>query len=109
MLAGLPKAPSKYNPVANLKRAKQRQAYILNRMFGLGLISDQDLKVAKTERLKLSSARPNPSRHAEFFVEMVRQALTEQYGEEAYTRGLNVHTTLSVKHQEAGFQALKKG
>ena len=109
MLAGLPKAPSKYNPVANLKRAKQRQAYVLNRMFGLGLISNQDLEVAKTERLKLSSARPNPSRHAEFFVEMVRQALTEQYGDEAYTRGLNVHTTLSVKHQEAGFQALKKG
>jgi penicillin-binding protein 1A len=109
MLSGLPKAPSKYNPVVNLKRAKQRQSYVLNRMFGLGFISDRDLEAAKTERLKVSSARPNPSRHAEFFVEMVRQELTEQYGDEAYTKGLNVHTTLSVKHQEAGFQALKKG
>ena len=105
MLSGLPKAPSKYNPVVNLKRAKQRQSYVLNRMFGLGFISDRDLEAAKTERLKVSSARPNPSRHAEFFVEMVRQELTEQYGDEAYTKGLNVHTTLSVKHQEAGFQA----
>lgn len=109
MLAGLPKAPSKYNPVVNLKRAKQRQIYVLNRMFGLSFISDKELEVAKTAKLELSSARLNPSRHAEFFVEMVRRALTEQYGKEAYTRGLNVHTTLSVKHQEAGFQALKKG
>jgi penicillin-binding protein 1A len=109
MLAGLPKAPSKYNPVVNLKRAKQRQRYVLNRMNSLGFISDQELEQTKNTALKLSSARKNPSRKSEFFVEMVRQALTERYGDEAYTKGLNVHTTLSVKHQEAGFLALKKG
>ena len=109
MLAGLPKAPSKYNPVVNLKRAKQRQGYVLNRMYSLGFISDEELDQTKSAILKLSSARKNPSRHAEFFVEMVRQTLTERYGDEAYTKGLNVHTTLSVTHQEAGFLALKKG
>ena len=109
MLAGLPKAPSKYNPVVNLKRATQRQRYVLNRMNSLGLISDQELEQTKNTALKLSSARKNPSKNSEFFVEMVRQALTERYGDEAYTKGLNVHTTLSVKHQEAGFLALKKG
>ncbi|MDA1332335.1 MAG: penicillin-binding protein 1A [Proteobacteria bacterium] len=109
MLAGLPKAPSKYNPLVNLKRAKQRQAYVLKRMSSLGFVSDRELEEAKVARLELSSVRVNPSRHSEFFVEMVRQALTEQYGKEAYTRGLNVHTTLSVEHQEAGFRALKNG
>ena len=109
MLAGLPKAPSTYNPVVNLKRAKQRQGYVLNRMYSLGFISDEELDQTKSAILKLSSARKNPSRHAEFFVEMVRQTLTERYGDEAYTKGLNVHTTLSVTHQEAGFLALKKG
>ncbi|MDC1311089.1 penicillin-binding protein 1A [Burkholderiales bacterium] len=109
MLAGLPKAPSKYNPVVNLKRAKQRQGYVLNRMYSLGFISEQELEQTKNVILKLSSVRKNPSRHAEFFVEMVRQALTERYGDEAYTKGLNVHTTLLVTNQEAGFLALKKG
>jgi penicillin-binding protein 1A len=109
MLAGLPKAPSKYNPVVNLKRAKQRQSYVLKRMLSLDFISDELFEQSKIQPLKLSSARPNPSKRAEFFVEMVRQALTERYGDEAYTRGFNVYTTLLTKHQEGGFLALKKG
>ena len=109
MLAGLPKAPSKYNPVVNLKRAKQRQSYVLKRMLSLGFISNELFEQSKIQPLKLSSARPNPSKRAEFFVEMVRQALTERYGDEAYTRGFNVYTTLLTKHQEGGFLALKKG
>ena len=109
MMAGLPKAPSRYNPAVNFKRAQQRQFYVLGRMHKLGFISDSALDAAKAEKIKLSSIRSNPSRHAEYFVEMVRQALIDQYGEATYTKGLNVYTTLSLKNQEAAFRAVKTG
>ena len=109
MMAGLPKAPSKFNPVVNFKRAKIRQNYILDRMFTLGFLSQEEAANAKNELLQLSSLRTNPSKHSEFFVEMVRRGLIEQWGDDAYTRGFNVHTTLSTTHQEAAFNALKRG
>jgi penicillin-binding protein 1A len=111
MLAGLPKAPSKFNPVVNFKRAKQRQLYVLNRMLTLGFISETDFELASKEKLKIE-ARENPSKHAEFFVEMVRQELSnnpDMYGSDLYTRGLKVYTTLSLKHQQAAYDAVTKG
>ncbi len=109
MLAGLPKAPSRYNPIVNFKRAKQRQGYVLKRMLTLGFISETQFELASKQNLDLSSSRTNPSKHAEFFVEMVRQELSDKFGDEIYTRGLNVYTTLSAKHQKAAYQAVKKG
>ncbi|MEK9876126.1 MAG: transglycosylase domain-containing protein, partial [Betaproteobacteria bacterium] len=109
MLAGLPKAPSRYNPIVNFKRAKQRQVYVLKRMLTLGFISETQFELASKQNLDLSSSRANPSKHAEFFVEMVRQELSDKFGDDIYTRGLNVYTTLSAKHQEAAYQAVKKG
>jgi penicillin-binding protein 1A len=109
MLAGLPKAPSAYNPVVNPKRAKTRQQYILQRMQQLGYISDAELKQALQEELRLKSSSSEFGIHAEYVAEMARQLVYEQFKEETYTRGLIVHTTINKADQEAAYHALRKG
>ena len=109
MLAGLPKAPSTYNPIINPKRAKVRQLYIIERMQENGFISGDEAKAAKEEELKIRSG-PNAGRvHAEYVAETVRQLVHNQYGEETYTRGLNVYTTLRSADQTVAYKALRKG
>ena len=109
MLAGLPKAPSTYNPIINPKRAKVRQLYIIERMQENGFISGDEAKAAKEEELKIKSG-PNAGRvHAEYVAETVRQLVHNQYGEETYTRGLNVYTTLRSADQTVAYKALRKG
>jgi penicillin-binding protein 1A len=109
MLAGLPKAPSMYNPISNPQRAKQRQQYVLRRMTELGYITaaqyDDALKAPLRARREVSEY----SVHAEFAAEMVRQALAEHYPEDVYTRGFRVYTTLRKADQEAAYDALRKG
>src|SRR3954471_15286056 len=109
MLAGLPKAPSLYNPIANPQRAKQRQQYVLRRMSELGYITaaqyDEALKASLRARREVSEY----SMHAEFLSEMVRQALAEHYPEDVYTRGFRVYTTLRKADQEAAYEAVRKG
>ena len=109
MLAGLPKAPSLDNPVANPQRAKRRQQYVLRRMADLGYITaaqhDEAVKAPVRARREVSEY----SIHAEFAAEMVRQALAEQYPEEVYTRGFRVYTTLRKADQEAAYASLRKG
>ena len=109
MLAGLPKAPSMYNPIANPQRAKQRQQYVLRRMSELGYITaaqhDEALKAPLRARRELSEY----SLHAEYAAEMVRQALAEHYPGDVYTRGFRVYTTLRAADQEAAYEALRKG
>lgn len=109
MLAGLPKAPSKYNPFANLERAKIRQQYIIDRMLDNGFISAEEAIKAKKEELQFLKPSANSTVHAEYIAEMVRQAIAEQYGNETYTRGLNVYTTISTLEQQAAYKALRKG
>src|SRR5438876_11367639 len=109
MLAGLPKAPSAYNPVANPKRAKGRQLYVLRRMHELHFITDGQLKVAQDEALVVRPSLRDTSAHAEFVAEMVRQAMFEAYGEESYTRGLTVHTTIRKADQETAYAAVRRG
>ncbi len=109
MLAGLPKAPSAYNPVRNPKRAKLRQHYVLNRMEALGFITATEASNAKSAPLGIKGSVKRTSVHAEFAAEMVRQAVVDQYGVAAYTRGLNVFTTIQSKEQIAGYQALRRG
>lgn len=109
MLAGLPKAPSAYNPISNPKRARVRQLYIIDRMLENGFITSAEAEAAKAEELKL---RPNIDRdrvHAEYVAEMVRQLMVAQYGDEAYTRGLNVTTSLRSNEQRAAYRALRQG
>jgi len=109
MLAGLPKAPSLDNPVANPQRAKRRQQYVLRRMADLGYITaaqhDEAVKAPVRARREVNDY----SIHAEFAAEMVRQALADQYPEEVYTRGFRVYTTLRKADQEAAYVSLRKG
>ena len=109
MLAGLPKAPSAYNPISNPKRARSRQLYIIERMEENGFITAKQATEAKAEPLRI---RPNNDKgriHAEYVAETVRQMMFAQYGQETYTRGLNVYTTLQSTEQIAAYQALRQG
>ena len=109
MLAGLPKAPSAYNPISNPKRARIRQLYIIDRMLENGFITAEEATAAKQEDLKLRSSTDSTCIHAEYVAEMARQLIYAQYGPEAYTRGLNVYTTLNAGEQETAYTALRKG
>ena len=109
MLAGLPKAPSAYNPFANPKRARARQLYIIERMEDNGFISAAQAKAAKVEPLRLRSSADKSILHAEYVAETVRQLIYAQYGPETYTRGLNVTTTLLADEQRAAYRALRQG
>lgn len=109
MLAGLPKAPSAYNPVANPKRAKARQQYILQRMLQLGYITEAEYEEAKNLTLKIKTHSSEFGVHAEYVAEMARQLVYEQFKDEAYTRGLNVYTTITKADQDAAYLALRRG
>jgi len=114
MLAGLPAAPSAYNPWVNPRRAKGRQQYVLSRMLQLGFISPSEHDEAAAEPFKprqaLAAYSPNSTRsllHAQYAAEMVRQALFETFREETYTLGLNVYTTLVSGEQLAAHEAVR--
>ena len=109
MLAGLPKAPSAYNPINNPKRARSRQLHIIDRMLENGFITSEQAEAAKTEKLAIKSAGDNGRIHAEYVAETVRQLMFAQYGNETYTRGLNVYTTVNASQQEAAYNALRRG
>ena len=109
MLAGLPKAPSAYNPFANPKRARARQLYIIERMEDNGFISREQARAAKAEPLRLRTSADKNILHAEYVAETVRQMVFAQYGAETYTRGLNVTTTLVADEQRAAYRALRQG
>jgi penicillin-binding protein 1A len=109
MLAGLPKAPSAYNPVVNPTRARTRQQYILQRMHSLGYITDAQFETAKNEELKIKSDSTAFGVHAEYVAEMARQLVYEQFKEDTYTRGLNVFTTITKADQDAAYLALRRG
>jgi penicillin-binding protein 1A len=109
MLAGLPKAPSAYNPVVNPKRARLRQQYILVRMHNLGYITDAQFETAKNEDLKIKTDSTAFGVHAEYVAEMARQLVYEQFKEDTYTRGLNVFTTITKADQDAAYLALRRG
>ena len=109
MLAGLPKAPSLYNPITNLQRAKQRQQYVLRRMTELGYIDATQYEDALKAPLRTRREITEYPVHAEFAAEMVRQAIAEHYPEDVYTRGFRVYTTIRKADQEAAYDALRKG
>ncbi|WP_185716551.1 penicillin-binding protein 1A [Burkholderia anthina] len=109
MLAGLPKAPSAYNPVVNPKRAKVRQEYILQRMLELNFITREQYDEASAQPLVVKGPGRDFSVHAEYVAEMVRQMMYAQYREETYTRGFNVVTTIDSADQQVAYTALRKG
>ncbi len=109
MLAGIPKAPSLYNPFNNVKRATLRQQYVLRRMNELDYLNEEGLKTAKAEVLKFNRERQMYPVNAEYVAEMTRQSVFEQYGEKAYVSGIRVYTTVRKLDQEAALLALRKG
>jgi penicillin-binding protein 1A len=110
MLAGLPKAPSAYNPVVNPARAKLRQQYILQRMLALNEITRAQYDAAVAEPLALAATPAQQfSVHAEYVAEMVRQAMVAQYRDDAYRRGLSVVTTIDSGDQDTAYRALRQG
>ena len=109
MLAGLPKAPSSYNPVVNPERARLRQLYVLRRMNDLGFLTDAQYAEAKDEPLQLASRNEDFSVPAQYVSEMARQWMYDRYKEAAYTEGFKVYTTINSKHQTWAFDALRSG
>ena len=108
MLAGLPKAPSANNPIVNPERATIRQRYIIDRMLENGFISPEQHDAAMKQVLKYR-APSEVAVHAEYVAEQARQMIFNQYGPEAYTRGLNVWLTLDSSEQSLAYHALRKG
>jgi penicillin-binding protein 1A len=108
MLAGLPKAPSAYNPIANSRRATARQRYIVERMYETGFITEAQHDEALQQVLRYRTPSGS-SEHAEFVAETARLLVFAQYGEETYTRGLNVYTTVRAADQMVAYRALRKG
>ena len=109
MLAGLPKAPSAYNPVSNFRRAKIRQEYILQRMRDLSYITPEQYQIAMAEELRIRGLGNEFSTRADFASEMVRQLLFTQYGEAIYSQGIDVYTTILKADQDAAYKAVRKG
>jgi penicillin-binding protein 1A len=109
MLAGLPKAPSAYNPVVNPTRAKARQLYVLRRMRELGYINDAELKQAGEKHLPVRYSTSSNDLIADHISEMARQYVVQRYGDKAYTSGIQVYTTLRAAEQKAAVEGVRLG
>jgi len=109
MLAGLPKAPSAYNPIVNPDRARLRQEYVLRRMKELNYINADQYQQALDQKLVFASQTDNNGFPAQYVAEMVRQAMYDRFRESAYTDGYRVYTTIDSHHQQWAYDALRAG
>lgn len=109
MLAGLPKAPSSYNPVVNPKRAKLRQAYVLRRMHELHFIDDEQLHIAQQQPIAARHGNQEFGTKSDYIAEMVRQAMYEKYQEDTYALGFRVYTTIRQQDQLTAYHAVRSG
>lgn len=109
MIAGLPKAPSRYNPIVNPERALTRRDYVLSRMHTLGFISDYAYEYEKLADVTAERHLSGIDVQAPYVNEMVRAEIVKQFGDEAYSRGLNVYTTIKDRLQQAANESLWKG
>ncbi|WP_368389557.1 penicillin-binding protein 1A [Neisseria sp.] len=108
ILAGLPKAPSTFNPIVNPERAKLRQEYILNNMVQEKMITPEQRAEALNEQLHYERYVQQIDQSALYVAEMVRQELYEKYGESAYTQGFKVYTTVNTQNQKVATEALRR-
>ena len=106
-IAGLPKAPSKSNPVTNPRRSLIRRNYVLQRMLELSYISKEEFEETKKTPITATLHVPSPEIEAHYLAEMVRNNLIQKYGEDAYTNGLIVTTTIQDLNQKAANKALR--
>ncbi|WP_425273536.1 penicillin-binding protein 1A [Pseudomonas morbosilactucae] len=109
MIAGLPKAPSRFNPLANPARSKERRDWILGRMYKLGKIDEAAYTTAINEPLNASYHVPTPEVNAPYIAEMARAEMVGRYGSDAYTEGFRVTTTVPSDLQEMANTAVHGG
>ncbi|ADI30926.1 penicillin-binding protein 1A [Methylotenera versatilis] len=109
LLAGLPKAPSNYNPFTNPKRSMGRQQEVLHDMFRFGFLKENDYQAALKQPLRFKVTKQSRDLSADYVAESVRDALYAQYQEEIYSSGLNVYTTILKANQEAANAAVREG
>ncbi|MDR4517821.1 MAG: penicillin-binding protein 1A [Nitrosomonas sp.] len=107
MLAGLPKAPSSFNPVVNPKRAKTRQRYVLGRLQRLNHISEQEFKQLEKQPVPIVKQSREFAMPADYVAEMARQVVYDHLNEEAYSRGIKVYTTIRLSDQQAAYQSVR--
>ncbi|WP_132970934.1 penicillin-binding protein 1A [Thiogranum longum] len=108
MIAGLPKAPSANNPISNPKRALERRNYVLGRMYSLGFLDTNTYRDALDALDNASLHKAAVELEAPWVAEMVRSYMLERYGDEAYSAGYNVHTTLDAGRQRAANASVRK-
>lgn len=110
MLAGLVKAPSRYSPITNFKRAKERQVYVLTRMVDLGFISDDQKEKAIRTPIRIQSKESAFFSKAPYFTEFIRHIIEKKYGKERlYQEGLRIYTTLDLNLQRYAQRAIEVG
>lgn len=111
MLAGIPRAPSRYNPITNYNEAKRQQVVVLRRMLNLGYINEAQYQEALDQPIEIKTAAGMPAGgykiHAEYAAELARQLLYGVYKDGIYSRGFNVYTTLNAKDQEAAYNSVR--
>jgi len=108
MLAGLPKSPSRINPIANPKRAKARQLVVLQLMRQMNYLNETQYQQAKLQALQIKTSSNEFGIHAEYVAEMARQVVFNEYKEDSYTRGFNVYTTITKAEQDAAYHAMRR-
>lgn len=109
LLAGLPKAPSGYNPFVHPKRAIKRQREVLHDMFKYGFIDQPTYEQALTMPLRFKTSQQSRDLAADYVAEIVRQIMYERYKDDIYSSGLKVYTTVLKSNQEAANQAVLEG
>ena len=110
MLAGLPKAPNSYSPIKHMEKAKERQAYVLERMVKEGYITQAEADHAKTTPIVIRSLKKVNNDQSAYFLEQIRIQLEEKYGEERlYKEGLNIYTTMNAEMQRGAYDAVVNG
>ncbi len=115
-IAGLPVAPSAYNPIVNPQRANMRKNYVLKRMLTLGYISEEIFQqelarpvvAKKPSERRLTAIKGAESLHAEYAAELARMLVYDIFKEETYTLGLNVYTTIRAADQKAAWESVRK-
>ena len=109
MIAGLPKAPSAYNPIANLERATERRDWVLGRMMKLGMINNNQYQTAVSVIDNATYHGSKSELDADYVAEMVRQEVIAKFGLQAYTEGYTAITTINSTMQLSGLKALQTG
>lgn len=111
MLAGIPRAPSRFNPITNFNEAKRQQVVVLGRMLSLGYITEAEYQAAVDQTIEIRRAAGMPSAgykiHGEYAAELARQLLYGVYKDGIYTRGFNIYTTINSKDQEAAYLSVR--